>query len=161
MCLFLASHCELGPVCLHAACDCALRVLPPPVYAGQGTLRLVASRAGIRGIRGGPRAVATLSPPPAAITWTWGMVVSEAGSTAVILALTAHAYLRVFVVWQRKSVVFLSLVASVSAFQAGGFFAPTSRGLELRSAQRTVSAPRAAGRKPTALQVHTAWACVA
>lgn len=73
----------------------------------------------------------------------------------MILALTAHACLRFFVVWQRKSVVFLSLVASVSAFQAGGFFAPTSRGLELRSVQRAVSAPRAAGRKPTALQVIT------
>jgi len=50
-------------------------------------------------------------------------------------------------------VAFLSLVASVSAFQAGSFFAPTGRSLQLRSAQSAVSAPRAAGRKPTALQM--------
>lgn len=56
---------------------------------------------------------------------------------------------------QRKSVLFLSLLASASAFQAGGFLpsSTTGRSVQLRSAQRSVNAPRVAARKSLALNM--------
>jgi len=56
----------------------------------------------------------------------------------------------------RKSLVFLSLVAAASAFQTGGFFPATAtgrNGVQLRSAQRAVNAPRLAGRSSVALKM--------
>jgi hypothetical protein len=52
-------------------------------------------------------------------------------------------------------VLFLSLVASASAFQAGGFFpsSATGRSVQLRSAQRSANAPRVAARNSLALNM--------
>jgi len=99
--------------------------------------------------RGSPRPRVHCAPPSSECDAGQGGGRVSAQRSGAAHGLTAHA----LVVWQRKSVAFLSLVASVSAFQAGSFFAPTGRSLQLRSAQSAVSAPRAAGRKPTALQV--------